>query len=140
MPLTKTFVAIKPDATERRLIGRIVARFEETGLNLLGLKLMRVSRELAEKHYGEHKGKPFFEDLVSFITSGPIVAMAWEGNQAVEVCRKLLGPTDPVKAPPGTIRGDFATEIGKNIVHASDSDASAERELGLFFAEGLLIL
>ncbi len=135
----KTFVAIKPDATSRKLIGQIITRFENLGFNLLGLKLMRVSRELAEKHYGEHKGKPFFEDLVAFITSGPIVAMAWEGQNAVEITRKTLGATDPAKANAGTIRGDFGTSIAENIMHASDSPDSAERELNLFFPEGFIV-
>lgn len=138
MPIEKTFVAIKPDGTSRKLIGQIIKRFEDLDFDLLGLKLMVVTRELAEKHYGEHKGKPFFDELVTFITSGPIVAMAWQGNNVIEITRKLLGPTDPVKAPAGTIRGDFATGIDKNITHASDSASSAERELALFFAEGFV--
>jgi len=138
MPIEKTFVAIKPDGTSRKLVGNIINRFENLGFDLLGLKLMNVSRELAEKHYGEHKDKPFFEELVSFITSGPIVAIAWQGNNVIEITRKLVGSTDPVKAPTGTIRGDFATGIAQNIVHASDSSSSAERELGLFFPEGFV--
>jgi nucleoside-diphosphate kinase len=132
----KTFVAIKPDGTSRKLVGEVISRFEKLGFSLLGLKLMKVSRELAEKHYGEHKEKPFFKDLTDYITSGPIVAMAWEGESVIEITRKIVGATDPVKAAPGTIRGDYATTIAHNIIHASDSPASAERELGLFFAEG----
>jgi nucleoside-diphosphate kinase len=138
MSLSKTFTAIKPDGTSRKLVGKVIQRFEETGLELIGLKLIKVSRELAEKHYGEHKGKPFFEELVAFITSGPIVAMAWQGKNTVEIARKLLGTTDPAKAAPGTIRGDYATSIEHNVVHASDSDTSAERELALFFPEGFV--
>lgn len=138
MALEKTFVAIKPDGTSKKLVGKIISRFEDLGFDLLGMKLMKVSRELAEKHYGEHKGKPFFEDLVAFITSGPIVAMAWEGNNAIEITRKLLGATDPVKAASGTIRGDYATGIDQNISHASDSLASAEKELSNFFPEGFI--
>ncbi|MDX1920909.1 MAG: nucleoside-diphosphate kinase [Candidatus Caenarcaniphilales bacterium] len=138
MALEKTFVAIKPDGTSKKIIGKVISRLEDLGFDLLGMKLMKVTRKLAEQHYGEHKGKPFFEDLVAFITSGPIVAMAWEGNNAVEITRKLLGATDPVKAAAGTIRGDYATGIDKNIAHASDSTASAERELGIFFSEGFV--
>lgn len=132
----RTFVAIKPDATSRKIVGQIITRFENLGFDLLGLRLMHVSRELAEKHYGEHKGKPFFEGLVNFITSGPIVAMAWEGPNTIEITRKILGATDPAKANAGTIRGDFGNSIEANIVHASDSPESAERELNLFFSEG----
>jgi nucleoside-diphosphate kinase len=135
--MEKTFVAIKPDATARKLVGQIIQRFENLNFNLCALKLMQVSTELAEKHYGEHKDKPFFGDLVSFITSGPVVAMVWEAENAVEITRKILGETNPVKAAAGTIRGDFATSIEQNAVHASDSPASAEREINLFFPEGL---
>ncbi|MDX1917682.1 MAG: nucleoside-diphosphate kinase [Candidatus Caenarcaniphilales bacterium] len=138
MNLEKTFVAIKPDATSRRLIGVIIQRLEATGLEMIGMKLLHVPRQTAEEHYSEHKGKSFFEDLVSFITSGPIVAMAWQGNHAIEIVRKILGATDPVKAQPGTIRGDYGNSIEQNIIHASDSSASAARELKLFFPEGLI--
>jgi nucleoside-diphosphate kinase len=131
--MQNTFVAIKPDGTSRKLVGTIIQRFENLNLNLIGLELMQVSRELAEKHYGEHKGKPFFEDLIKFITSGKIVAMAWQGQNSIEIIRKVVGVTDPSKALPGTIRGDFALNIDQNIIHASDSPESAQRELKLFF-------
>lgn len=131
--MQNTFVAIKPDGTSRKLVGKIIQKFEDLNLNLIGLELMQVSRELAEKHYGEHKGKPFFEDLIQFITSGKIVAMAWQGQNSIEVIRKIVGVTDPLKAAPGTIRGDFALNIDQNIIHASDSPESATRELKLFF-------
>ncbi len=131
--MQNTFVAIKPDGTSRKLVGKIIQKFEDLNLNLIGLELMQVSRELAEKHYGEHKGKPFFEDLIQFITSGKIVAMAWQGHNSIEVIRKIVGVTDPLKAAPGTIRGDFALNIDQNIIHASDSPESATRELKLFF-------
>ncbi|MBX9685831.1 MAG: nucleoside-diphosphate kinase [Candidatus Obscuribacterales bacterium] len=133
--LQRTFVAIKPDGVQRGLIGEIVSRFEKKGLKLVGLKLMQVSRELAENHYGEHKGKPFFEGLVSFITSGPIVAMVLEGKDAVAIARNLIGATNPASSAPGTIRGDLALEIGRNVVHGSDSPESGKREIGIFFNE-----
>ena len=136
--MEKTFVAIKPDATSRKLIGQIIQRFERLNFNLCGLKLVQISKELAKEHYSEHQNKPFFESLVNFITSGPLVAMVWEGNNAIEITRKILGETDPLKAKPGTIRGDFATSLEQNVVHASDSVISAERELALFFPEGFL--
>jgi nucleoside-diphosphate kinase len=133
MSLERTFIAIKPDAVQRGLIGQIIGRFETKGLKLVALKLLKVTEELAEQHYGEHKGKPFYEPLVSFITSGPIVAMVWEGRDAVTVCRQLNGATDPEKATPGTIRFDFGQISQRNIVHGSDSVESAEREIHLFF-------
>ncbi|MDJ0625333.1 MAG: nucleoside-diphosphate kinase [Candidatus Caenarcaniphilales bacterium] len=138
MGIERTFIAIKPDGTSKKLVGRVIQKFEDLDFDLVGLKLIKVTKELAEKHYGEHKGKPFFDDLVKFITSGPVVAMAWEGESIIEISRKILGSTDPVKAAPGSIRGDFATNIAKNIVHASDSPESAIRELGIFFSEGFV--
>lgn len=131
--MERTFLAIKPDAVQRGLVGEIIGRFEAKGFKLIGLKLMQVSRETAENHYGEHKGKPFFDGLVSFITSSPIVAMAWEGKGVVLTARKMMGATNPQNAEPGTIRGDFAVDMGMNVVHGSDSPESAERELGIFF-------
>ncbi|MGV3524254.1 MAG: nucleoside-diphosphate kinase [Candidatus Sericytochromatia bacterium] len=131
--MERTFLAIKPDAVQRGLVGEIIGRFEAKGFKLVGLKLMQVSRETAENHYGEHKGKPFFDGLVSFITSSPIVAMAWEGKGVVLTARKMMGATNPQNAEPGTIRGDFAVDMGMNVVHGSDSPESAERELGIFF-------
>jgi nucleoside-diphosphate kinase len=136
MTSEKTFVAIKPDGTAKKIVGKVINRFEDLGFNLLGLKLINVSKELAEKHYAEHKDKPFFGELVAFITSGPVVAMAWEGKNVIEITRKIIGTTDPAKAAPGTIRGDFAVSIDQNIVHASDSPESAVKELKNFFPDG----
>lgn len=136
--LQRTFVAIKPDGVQRGLSGEIISRFERKGLKFVGMKFMQVTRELAESHYGEHKGKPFFEGLVSFITSGPIVAMVLEGKDAVSIARNIIGATNPSTAAPGTIRGDLALEIGRNMVHGSDSPESAKREIGIFFNENEL--
>ncbi len=129
----RTFLALKPDAVQRGLIGEVITRFERKGLKLIGLKLMSVSRELAEAHYAEHLGKPFCEGLLNFITSSPIVAMVWEGMDAISVCRKVIGATNPEDAAPGTVRFDFAQVSQRNMVHGSDCQASAEREIGLFF-------
>lgn len=134
-----TLVLLKPDAVQRGLVGEVTARLERTGLKIVGMKLMQVSPELAERHYGEHVGKPFFEPLVSFITSGPIVAMALGGPNAVAVVRKTMGATNPAESPAGTVRGDFGIDIGRNLVHGSDSADSAERELALFFDDGELL-
>ena len=129
----KTFFMIKPDGVERNLIGQIISRVEAKGFSITKIKMMIISKELAEEHYGEHKDKPFFNDLVSFITSGPVVAMQVEGNDVVLQIRNLMGATNPSESTPGSIRGDLATELDKNVVHGSDSDESAERELSLFF-------
>jgi len=129
----KTFFMIKPDGVQRNLIGQIISRVEAKGFNISKIKMMIISKELAEEHYGEHKDKPFFNDLVSFITSGPVVAMQVEGNDVVLQIRNLMGSTNPSESTPGSIRGDLATELDKNVVHGSDSDESAERELSLFF-------
>ena len=129
----KTFFMIKPDGVQRNLIGQIISRVEAKGFNITKIKMMIISKELAEEHYGEHKDKPFFNDLVSFITSGPVVAMQVEGNAVVIQIRNLTGATNPSESTPGSIRGDLATELDKNVVHGSDSDESAERELSLFF-------
>ncbi len=129
----KTFFMIKPDGVQRNLIGEIISRVEAKGFNITKIKMMIISKELAEEHYGEHKDKPFFNDLVSFITSGPVVAMQVEGNDVVLQIRNLMGATNPSESTPGSIRGDLATELDKNVVHGSDSDESAERELSLFF-------
>lgn len=134
-----TLVLLKPDAVQRGLIGEIVNRLEKTGLKITGMKLMQVSPELANEHYGEHVGKPFFEGLVSFITSGPIVAMAVQGNGAVGIVRKTMGATNPAESPPGTVRGDYGIDIGRNLVHGSDSVESAKREVALFFEESELV-
>jgi len=131
--MERTFLAVKPDGVQRGLVGEIIGRFEQKGFKLVGLKLMQVSRETAEQHYGEHKGKPFFNGLVDFITSGPIVAMAWEGKNVIATARAMMGATNPANAASGTIRGDFAADIGRNIIHGSDAPESAERELGIFF-------
>jgi nucleoside-diphosphate kinase len=129
----KTFFMIKPDGVQRNLIGQIISRVEVKGFNITKIKMMTISKELAEEHYGEHKDKPFFNDLVSFITSGPVVAMQVEGEDAVLQIRNIMGATNPNESTPGSIRGDLATELDKNVVHGSDSDESAERELSLFF-------
>ena len=135
----RTFVAIKPDAVQRGLIGPILSRFEQKGFKIVGLKLLQVPRALAEAHYGEHASKPFFKGLVDFITSGPVVAIALEGPNVVSVVRQMMGATNPKDALPGTIRGDFSVDIGRNIVHGSDSPESAARELGLFFNDADLL-
>jgi nucleoside-diphosphate kinase len=129
----RTFLAIKPDGVQRKLVGEILGRFEAKGFTLVGLKLMTVSRELAEQHYGEHKDKPFFGGLVDFITSGPVVAMVWEGKGVVASARKMIGVTNPLNSEPGTIRGDFGVDIGRNIIHGSDAPETAVREIGLWF-------
>ncbi len=129
----RTFVMLKPDAVQRGLIGEIIKRFECSGLKLVAMKFMQISDELAKKHYEEHLGKPFYDKLVTYITSGPVVPMVFEGTNAVELVRKLVGSTDPQSAAPGTIRSDFGQEIGRNIIHGADSKTSAEREIALFF-------
>ena len=131
----KTFFMIKPDGVRRNLIGEVISRVEEKGFEITKIKMMMISKSLAEEHYGEHKDKPFFNDLVDFITSGPVVAMQVEGENVVAQIRNLMGATNPSDATPGSIRGDLATELDKNVVHGSDSDTSAERELNLFFSE-----
>lgn len=137
--LERTYVMVKPDGVQRNLIGEIISRFEKKGLKIVGLKMLHISRELAERHYGEHRGKPFFEPLVDYITSGPVVAMALEGKDAVSTAREMMGATNPLKAAQGTIRGTFGMDIGRNVVHGSDSVESAARELALFFAPGEII-
>jgi len=138
MAVETTLVLVKPDGMRRGLAGEIVARFERRGLELRGARLLKITRALAQQHYAEHKGKPFFGDLVSFITSGPVLALAVRGQSAVSVVRAMMGATDPLDSAPGTIRGDFALELSENIVHGSDSKASAKRELALFFPDGLV--
>jgi nucleoside-diphosphate kinase len=129
----RTFVAIKPDGVERNLTGEIIKRFEKRGLKVVGLKLMVVTPPLAETHYGEHKGKPFYDGLIKHITSGPIVAMVLEGKNAIAAVSQTVGATNPVNAQPGTIRADLCTDMGRNVVHRSDSPESAKREIGIFF-------
>jgi nucleoside-diphosphate kinase len=131
--MERTFLMVKPDGTSRGLVGEVVSKVEAKGLKIVGMKMMKVTDELAREHYGEHEGKPFFSGLLSFITSGPVVAMVVEGKDAVSVVRTLIGKTDPKEAELGTIRGDFAMDVGRNIVHGSDSLESAEREISLFF-------
>ena len=131
--MERTFVAIKPDGVQRGVIGEIISRLERRGLKLVAIQMMQVDEELAGRHYGEHVDRPFFPGLVSFITSGPIVAMIWEATNAVALARQTMGATNPADAAPGTIRGDFGIDIGRNIVHGSDSPESATREIGLFF-------
>lgn len=131
--MERTFVMIKPDGVQRNLVGEIIARFEARGLKIAALKMLRISRELAEKHYGEHKGKPFFEPLVNYITASPVVAMVLEGKEAVQTVRDMMGATNPLAAAPGTIRATYGLDIGRNVVHGSDSLASAQREINLFF-------
>lgn len=131
--MEKTFLMVKPDGVQRNLIGDIVRRFEAKGFKLVGAKLMLISDGLAKKHYGEHEGKPFFKNLVDFITSGPVFAMVWEGEEVVKTARNLIGSTNPLEAANGTIRGDFGMVVNKNIIHGSDSLESAQREINLFF-------
>lgn len=135
MAVEKTFVMVKPDGVQRGLVGEIVSRFEKKGLKLVAAQLMSVSQQLAEQHYAEHKERPFFGELVSFITSSPVFAMVLEGPNAVTVARTMMGKTNPADSAPGTIRGDFGLTIGMNIVHGSDSSDSAEREIALWFGE-----
>lgn len=133
--MNRTFAMVKPDGVEKGLVGEIISRFEKKGLKIVALKIMKITPELAEKHYGEHKGKPFFSDLVNFITSGPVAAMVLEGENVIPTVRTMMGATDPKDAAPGTIRGDFALTIDENIIHGSDSPESAMREIGIFFKE-----
>ncbi len=137
--MQQTLILIKPDGVQRRLVGAILQRFEKKGLRLAGLKLLQASQTLAEKHYAVHKGKPFYDSLLKFITSGPTVALVWEGREAVAVARTLMGSTDGTKAPPATIRGDFALSVQNNLVHGSDSPENAKLEIDLWFAPEELV-
>ncbi len=139
MAIERTFAMVKPDGVRRGLVGTVISRLEDKGLRIVGLKQMVISRELAERHYGEHKGKPFFDGLVSFITSGPVVAMVVEGENAILGWRNMMGATNPADAAMGTVRGDFATTIDENISHGSDALSTAEREIELFFQSSELI-
>ena len=138
MPTETTLVLLKPDAVRRRLVAELIGRFERRGFRIRGLKQLVLERSVAEEHYAEHSERPFFGELVDFITGGPIVALALEGEQAIEVVRGMMGATDPKKSAPGTIRGDLAIALAENVIHGSDSPASAERELALFFGDTLL--
>jgi nucleoside-diphosphate kinase len=131
--MERTLILVKPDAFARGLTGEIIARFERKGLRLIAVQLMTLGSDLAARHYAEHEGKSFYEELVKFITSGPLVAMVLEGEGAVTAARQVIGATDPLQASPGSIRGDYAVEVGQNMVHGSDSEASAAREVELFF-------
>jgi nucleoside-diphosphate kinase len=133
--MERTLILVKPDAFARNLTGEIIARFERKGLRLAALNQLTMGREMAERHYAEHVGKAFFEELVEFITSGPLVAMVLEGDQAVAAARQVIGATNPIEASPGSIRGDFAIAVGQNMVHGSDSPESAAREVALFFPD-----
>ena len=133
MAVENTFIMVKPDGVRRGLVGEVISRFERKGLTLEKIKKLEIDEDLARQHYVEHVEKPFFPDLLQFITSGPVVAMEWSGEGAVAVCRDLMGATDPNAATPGTIRGDYGLEVTQNLVHGSDSTSSAERELGIFF-------
>ncbi|PSQ28643.1 nucleoside-diphosphate kinase [Halobacteriales archaeon QS_9_68_17] len=137
----RTFVMAKPDAVQRGLVGEIVSRLEERGLKLVGAKFIQMSQEQAEDHYAEHTDKPFFDDLTEFITSGPVVPMVWEGQDATRQVRRIIGDTDPAEAAPGTIRGDYALDLGRNVVHAADHEdpGANEREIDLYFDEGELV-
>jgi len=138
MAIEKTFLMVKPDGVERQVIGDIIDRLERRGFTMRGAKLMNVSRELAEQHYAEHSERPFFGELVDFITSGPVFAMVWEGESVISLARIMIGATKPAESQPGTIRGDYAVTVSHNVIHGSDSLASAEREIGLWF-EGELV-
>ena len=133
MAVEHTFIMVKPDGVRRAIVGEVISRFERKGLTLEKMRMLEIDEEMAGRHYEEHTEKPFFGELVEFITSGPVVAMEWSGESAVSVCRTVMGPTNPAEAPPGTIRGDFGLIMTNNIVHGSDSVASGERELGIFF-------
>ncbi len=131
--MQRTYLMVKPDGVERGLIGDVITRFEHKGFKLIGCKLMQLSREQAERHYAEHVGKPFYERLVNFITSGPVVGMVWEGDEVITISRMMIGKTNALEAAPGTIRGDYAVHTNLNIIHGSDSPESAEREISHFF-------
>ena len=137
----RTFVMVKPDGVQRGLVGDIISRFEDRGLKLVGAKFMQIDQDLAEDHYGEHEDKPFFDDLVDFITAGPVMAMVLEGQDAVSQVRTMMGETDPAESAPGTIRGDFGLDLGRNVIHGSDDEdpGANEREIDLFFDEDELV-
>ena len=139
MPMERTLIIFKPDAVQRGLCGEILTRFEKKGMQIAGMKFMVISRELAETHYGPHKGKSFYDGLVRFMTCSPVVVLVLQGNGAIDICRKMMGATFGFKAEPGTIRGDYGVSSSFNLIHGSDSPESAERELGLFFKAGELI-
>jgi nucleoside-diphosphate kinase len=137
----RTFVMVKPDGVNRGLVGEVISRLEQRGLKLAGAKFMQIDDELAHEHYGEHEGKPFFDGLVDFITSDPVMAMVWEGQDATRQVRRMMGETDPAESPPGTIRGDLGLDLGRNVIHGSDHEdpGANEREIALFFDEAELV-
>ncbi|MBD0363334.1 MAG: nucleoside-diphosphate kinase [Coleofasciculus sp. C3-bin4] len=137
--MERTFLMVKPDGVQRNLVGEVIRRLETKGFTLVGLKLMNVSRELAEQHYAVHKERPFFPGLVEFIISGPVVAMVWEGNGVIASARKMIGATNPLNAEPGTIRGDYGVTVGRNLIHGSDAPETAQYEIGLWFKEEELV-
>ncbi|AOX01234.1 MAG: nucleoside-diphosphate kinase [Moorea sp. SIO3I7] len=137
--MERTFLMVKPDGVQRNLVGQIIQRFETKGFTLVGLKLMNVSRELAEQHYAVHKERPFFPKLIEFIISGPVVAMVWEGNGVVASARKMIGATKPLEAEPGTIRGDYGLDTGRNLIHGSDAIETAQQEISLWFKDEELV-
>src|SRR5215470_16462488 len=137
--MQRTLILLKPDCVQRRLVGTVIQRFEQKGLRLVALKLVQASKDLAEKHYAVHKGKPFYDSLLQFLNSGPTVALVWEGREAVTVARTLMGATDGTKAPPATIRGDFAISVQNNLVHGSDSPENAATEIALWFKDDELV-
>ena len=139
MSTERTFAMVKPDGVRRGLVGDVVKRLESKGFRIVGMKQMQISRQLAERHYGEHAGKPFYEGLVSFITSGPVVAMVVEGENAIAAWRTMMGATNPADAVPGTIRAEYASTIDENVVHGSDAPGTAEREIGIFFESSELL-
>jgi len=137
--MERTLVLLKPDCVQRRLIGTLIQRFEQKGLRLVAMKFVQASRELAEKHYAVHKGKPFYDSLLNFLTSGPTVAIVWEGREAVTVVREMMGKTDGAKSPPGTIRGDYGISVQNNLIHGSDSADNAKAEISLWFTAAELV-
>ncbi|MDD3365573.1 MAG: nucleoside-diphosphate kinase [Syntrophomonas sp.] len=137
--MERTFALVKPDGVQRGLVGEVISRFEKKGIKIAAVKLMQITPELAEKHYAEHKGRPFFADLVGFITSGPVAAMVLEGENVISMVRTMMGATNPKDSALGTIRGDFAMTIDKNIIHGSDSPESAVREISIFFKEAEIV-
>ena len=137
--MERTYIMVKPDGVSRRLSGEIIRRFENRGLRLVALKLVVPTRETAEAHYAVHSDKPFFGELVDFVTSGPVVAMVWEGNDAIALCRQMIGATKPINATPGTIRGDYTCDMMSNLIHGSDAPETAAEEMALWFSEGELL-
>ncbi|MEY3602517.1 MAG: hypothetical protein RL169_1761 [Armatimonadota bacterium] len=137
--MERTYIMVKPDGVARRLSGEIIRRFENRGLRLVGLKMVVPTRETAEAHYAVHSDKPFFGELVDFVTSGPVVAMVWEGNDAIALCRQMIGATKPINATPGTIRGDYTCDMMSNLIHGSDAPETAAQEMALWFTDGELL-